>query len=167
MIAKNKLAATNASGIEKRPTKFLKNCSSDFFKITSGRLQWDIDIAVFIDLKKAFDPVDHNILLNKLMRYGIKDNDYNGSSHIYRIGLNADMQWSSFKQPNNIMRSTTGLYPWTAVIFYIHQRLSECIPNIYADDTNITANHTNFNKVEDVLNKDLDILYIDSCRHID
>jgi hypothetical protein len=81
----------------------------------------DIDIAVFIDLKKAFDPVDHNILLNKLMRYGIKDSDYNGSSHIYRIGLNADMQWSSFKQPNNIMRSTTGLYPWTAVIFYIHQ----------------------------------------------
>ena len=81
----------------------------------------DIDIAVFIDLKKAFDPVDHNILLNKLMRYGIKDNDYNGSSHIYRIGLNADMQWSSFKHPNNIMRSTTGLYPWTAVIFYIHQ----------------------------------------------
>jgi sarcosine oxidase/L-pipecolate oxidase len=35
----------------------------------------DIDIAVFIDLKKAFDTVDHNILLNKLMRYGIKDND--------------------------------------------------------------------------------------------
>ena len=35
----------------------------------------DIDIAVFIDLKKAFDTVDHNILLNKLMRYGMKDND--------------------------------------------------------------------------------------------
>ena len=35
----------------------------------------DIDIAVFIDLKKAFDTVDHTILLNKLMRYGIKDND--------------------------------------------------------------------------------------------
>ena len=33
-----------------------------------------IGIAVFIDLKKAFDTVDHNILLNKLMRYGIKDN---------------------------------------------------------------------------------------------
>jgi RNA-binding protein YlmH len=35
----------------------------------------DMGIAVFIDLKKAFDTVDHNILLNKLMRYGIKDND--------------------------------------------------------------------------------------------
>jgi hypothetical protein len=38
---------------------------------------------------------------------------------------------------------------------------------MYADDTNITANHTNINNVEDVLNQDLDILYIDSCRHID
>jgi hypothetical protein len=30
---------------------------------------------------------------------------------------------------------------------------------MHADDTNITAYHTNFYKVEDVLNKDLDILY--------
>jgi hypothetical protein len=30
---------------------------------------------------------------------------------------------------------------------------------MYPDDTNITAYHTNINKVEDVLNKDLDILY--------
>jgi hypothetical protein len=36
--------------------------------------------------------------------------------------------------------------------------LSESIPNMYADDTNITAYHTNINKVEDELNKDLDIL---------
>jgi hypothetical protein len=36
--------------------------------------------------------------------------------------------------------------------------LHESIPNMYADDTNITAYHTlNINKVEDVLNKDLDI----------
>jgi hypothetical protein len=62
------------------------------------------------------------------------------------------------------MRSTTGLYSWTAVIFiYIKDLpgscLSESIPNMYADDTNITAYHTNINKVGDVLNKDLDVLH--------
>jgi hypothetical protein len=81
----------------------------------------DIGIAVIIDLKKAFDTVDHNILLNKLMRYGIKDNELKMvpviSVEQYSMLL---CQWSSFKQPNNITRSTAGLYPWTAVIFYIH-----------------------------------------------
>ena len=30
-----------------------------------------VDIAVLIDLKKAFDTVDHNILLKKMKFYGI------------------------------------------------------------------------------------------------
>ena len=34
-----------------------------------------VNIAVFIDLKKAFDTVDHNILLKKMKFYGILEKE--------------------------------------------------------------------------------------------
>ena len=46
-------------------------------KITQSWDTDDIVIGVFIDLKKAFDTVPHDILLKKMYAYGIRGNAFN------------------------------------------------------------------------------------------
>ena len=54
-----------------------------FDRITKSQDMGDMVIAILIDLKKAFDTVDHKILHRKLYAYRIKGNMLNGLKAIY------------------------------------------------------------------------------------
>ena len=59
-------------GLEKYTTQHVIITLVD--RITSSLDSGDLVIGVFLDLKKAFDTVDHHILIKKLFSYGIRGN---------------------------------------------------------------------------------------------
>ena len=73
-------------------TAMLEIANKWFHIIDIGQLNG----VVFLDLKKAFDTVDHGILLHKLHFYGIKGI---GSDLIYRTESNIAKQTTTFPSP--------------------------------------------------------------------
>ena len=69
-LDKHKYLASHQSGfrsLHSVVTCLLKGTSDWFFDIDRGKYT----VMIFIDLKKAFDTVDHQILLDKMQFYGI------------------------------------------------------------------------------------------------
>ena len=72
-------------------------------KITSSLDKGEFTISLFIDFRKAFDTVDHHILLDKLFHYGI-----HGKSHDWiKSYLSDRYQYVSYNGSNSTTQKIT------------------------------------------------------------
>ena len=137
---------------------------SAMFEIANKWFQ-NIDIGqlngvVFLDLKKAFDTVDHRILLHKLYLYGINAIAFNW----FRSYLSNRKQYCQVNDHlSNPLEMICGIPQGSILgpllfLIYVND-LPNCLKytkcNMFADDTQIDASSHNIESVANTLNEDL------------
>ena len=145
---------------------FRENCSTQHAILDIlNKIQNNIDkglysCGIFIDLKKAFDTVDHSILLHKLYHYGIRGiiNDWFSSY------LSVRMQSTQIGSIVSSKERTVCGVPQGSVLgpllflIYVNDmyRSSKKFDfYLFADDTNLLYAEKDLNKLEVVVNEEL------------
>ena len=121
------------------------------------------NLVVVIDLKKAFDTVDHQILLSKLELYGIKGQAINLlKSYLTNRKQRCQIR-NSFSSERLIkcgvpQGSILGPLLFLLYINDLPHCLSKTKPRLFADDTNLTASANSMTDLEAAVNSDLENL---------
>ena len=137
-------------------TTTLIDCSNEWY-VNMDRGQYNL--VVFLDIKKAFDTVNHDILLKKLEMYGLGDsalallrNYLTDRTQICQLqGMLSEQRTITCGIPQG---SILGPLPFTLYINDLPNCLKHTTPRMFADDTSLTAAGETLGEVERRVNED-------------
>ena len=122
--------------------------------IIKGKEQGLYTVSLFLDLSKAFDSLEHEMMLRKLESYGIRGNvlqwfrSYLSERQIRtkcHISSSGQIEYSEYKpiQYGTLQGSCLG--PLLFLIFTndLHKQLHHCSSILFADDTTLYKTHRN------------------------
>ena len=119
---------------------------------------------VFIDLEKAFDAVNHTIMLDKLKYYGVRGIPNNW----FKSFLQDRYQYTNIKERSSekllIMHgvppgSVLGLLLFLLYISDLHKAMMHCSVHHFADDTNLLLIDKSLKRINKHINHDLKHLW--------
>ena len=132
-------------------------------KILNEMDQGNIVLGLYLDLRKAFDTVNHTILLNKLNKYGVRDI----SLKWFHSFLSNRKQFVSYNKVNSTYRDITCGVPQGSILgpllFLLYVNDMAYVSNLlfsilFADDTNVFISGKNIENLTQIMNNELEQL---------
>ena len=134
-----------------------------FFEIDSPKLAMDqkqYSVATFIDLRKAFDIIDHRVLLARLRKYVSGEIEANWicsyltdrQQYVVCNGVQSQLLPINYGVPQG---SVLGPSPFCLLFNPIVHSFLSSTPSLYTDDIETHCSHPNLDVAQSQMNKDL------------